>query len=417
MKRLALILAGLALGASVAHASIKNQPPGSGGGGGGSGTVTSVGLSSTGGTLTVTGSPVTTSGTIDAELGALTGDVTTTAGSLATSIGAGKVTLAKQANLAADSIQCNPSNSAATPAACNPLAVANLMGAQIAAQAGPITFASGNVAYGTYTYDGVTLTDGMVVLSAGTTATYTCGAGTDSTGKNGAVTGNPCGGLWIVKAGAAWVRPVNFPSGYVIAANCNLTVFIEQGTAHQGHTYRLTTSSAVTIDTSAALFSDSTIGNATATAVGTVYVSDAAGVAAHQYAALVQAPPTATGDCASFITGNDGALHGSIADPNGQACTYADANGHPVFSNFSSPAVTGSGCSLAANSYDNTGAIVATGADTCTLTFGGSFTVSQPFCVATGYNATVLPRISTAPTATAVIFATAAAGTFAYHCL
>ena len=51
--------------------------------GGGSGTVTSVGASSTG-SIAITGSPITTAGTMTFDLGALTGDCTTTAGTLAT---------------------------------------------------------------------------------------------------------------------------------------------------------------------------------------------------------------------------------------------------------------------------------------------------------------------------------------------
>ncbi len=61
-------------------------------------------------------------------LPALTGDVTSSAGSAATTIAAGSVTLAKQANLAANSVQCNNTGSPATPIACTVAQTNTLLG-------------------------------------------------------------------------------------------------------------------------------------------------------------------------------------------------------------------------------------------------------------------------------------------------
>jgi hypothetical protein len=62
-----------------------------------------------------------------AQMPALTGDVTTPAGSVATTIAAGAVSLAKQANLAANSIQGNNTGSPATPLALTAAQVRTLL--------------------------------------------------------------------------------------------------------------------------------------------------------------------------------------------------------------------------------------------------------------------------------------------------
>lgn len=68
-----------------------------------------------------------------AQFPALTGDVTTSAGSLATTIAAGAVTLAKMANLAANSIIGNNTGSPATPIALTVAQVNTLLGTPVAA--------------------------------------------------------------------------------------------------------------------------------------------------------------------------------------------------------------------------------------------------------------------------------------------
>jgi hypothetical protein len=72
----------------------------------------------------------------------LTGDVVATApGASPSVIQAGVVTLAKQANLAASSIECNTSGSAATPQACNVAQTNTLLGLKqtLSATTGSIT--------------------------------------------------------------------------------------------------------------------------------------------------------------------------------------------------------------------------------------------------------------------------------------
>jgi hypothetical protein len=118
----------------------------------------------------------------------------------------------------------------------------------------------------------------------------------------------------------------------------------------------------------------------------------------------------------------------NLCNPGGQnfittVCAPADPQFHPNGSHLALPTVSGVGCTDAAPglSGDNSGAITAVGADTCTLTFGNLFRFqganTAPFCAVAGYSATVLPFVSVAPTATAVTFHTAAAGTFSYVCL
>lgn len=90
---------------------------------------------------------------------ALTGDVTTTAGTVATTIGAGTVTLAKMANLAANSIIGNNTGTAATPIALTAAQVKTLLAvslttdvtgtlqaAQAPAHTGDVTSSAGSLA-------------------------------------------------------------------------------------------------------------------------------------------------------------------------------------------------------------------------------------------------------------------------------
>ena len=411
MKR--IIFAALVAAVFVAQlstASIKNQPPGSGGGSSsGGGTVSDI--TSTGGTVTVTNP---TGPTTNLETSALAGDITTS-GTTAT-IAAGAVTLAKQAALAADSVPCNASNSSATQTACNPLAVANLLGAQLNV-ASAVALSTATPAYGTFTNDtSVTLTNGMIVMVYTVGSGQTCGTGTTSNGTGGAISGAPCAGLWVVQSGAPWIRPVNFPNGYTLLANCDLSVFIQQGTAYGGHTFYLTTTSAVTINTTNQVWHDGTIPSATSTALGLVKVTNSAGYGVFAASSQQTGITYKAGDCLQTPD-----THGTVTDignaNNTQGpCIVGDANGHPILDAFGdAPTVAGTGCSIASGSTDNRGAIVATGADTCTLTFGDAYT-NAPFCATSGYSATVLPYIHTAPTTAAVAFSTAAAGTFSYVC-
>lgn len=101
----------LLLGSLDAHAVIKNQSPATGGGGG-SGTVTSVGATSSDSSVTITGSPITTSGSFGltvsatniasgtlpcARLPALTGPITTSG--CAATVGANQIALTNLAQI------------------------------------------------------------------------------------------------------------------------------------------------------------------------------------------------------------------------------------------------------------------------------------------------------------------------------
>jgi hypothetical protein len=332
----------------------------------------------------------------------------------------GAVTLAKQAALIADSFNCNTSNSAATPQACNPLAAANLIGAQIAAQAAISLTTGGDHAYGTYTStDGVALTNGEVVFVYQGGVGQTCGTGTNSSGTGGALSASAgiCNGLWLVNTGAPWTRPINFPAGYVIAQNCNLTVFIEYGTHLIGHTYRISTASAITINTSQLPVTDATLGFASTTIRGTVTVTEITGTQVPVWQGNL---PTAFGDCASYFDAGAGLADlGNASVQIAGPCIVGDANGDIYALNNSSAIlnVTGTGCSSAANSTNNSGAIIAAGIDTCFVTFGGAGFPTAPFCTLTPYSTLVLPFISTPPTTAGFGAKTAAAGTFSYQCM
>lgn len=57
-------------------------------------------------------------------------------------------------------------------------------------------------------------------------------------------------GPWVVQAGA-WTRPTWYPSGGTTQAFPFITTFVRLGTVYQGSTWRMTTSGAITIDTTA----------------------------------------------------------------------------------------------------------------------------------------------------------------------
>jgi len=386
--RRALVGLVAALISASAFAVIKNQPPGSGGGGGG-GSVSTV--TSTGSTITVTNP---TGPTVNVETAAQTGDVTTV-GTVAT-IAPGAVTLAKQAALAASSIPCNTSTSAATQQACNPLAAANLMSAVISVYAAT----TANITLtGTQTIDTtVLLVQGEAVLVKNQT----------TSSQNG---------IYIVQSGA-WTRAINFPDGYIIAQNCVLAVYVTNGSANQGRTFQLgLNGGAITIGTTAQTWRDAAFAVGSSSTFGLVKLGGTGSQTAAGYAGTI---PNGSGqDCVNWFGGGTNAGiqdAGNVAGDTGP-CILADASGHPILDAAgNAPVVAGTGCSLSANSTDNRGAIVATGADACTLTFGDAYT-NAPFCTVSGVSATVLPRVHALASVSAATFDTAAAGTFTYVCL
>lgn len=331
--------------------------------------------------------------------GPLTGDVTTpTAGATNTTITASAVTNTKLANMNANSIKCNSTPGAAAPTDCNPLQVANLVGAMVLADVVATTNLTNS---GLQTIDSAAGFSGEVVLEVGQTSSI----------QNG---------LWVMNTGA-WTRPVNFPSGYVIAQFCTLQIAIGRGSLQQGTWWRLSTqSAALTIDTSNLSWTQALLRAATTTLAGTVRLTDTGNPAA----GMTLSPSSAGGqvnDCMAATT-----VNGSIGDVGNASqslfgpCIISDQNGHPILSALlTPPVVTGTGCTLAAGTNsDNTGAIVATGLDTCTLTFAGTgFLYAAPHCSIGNHGATVLANLTALPTAVHAIFATAAAGTFEYTCL
>lgn len=306
----------------------------------------------------------------------------------------GAVTLQKQANLAGNSIQCNESSNSATPSACTPTAAAVLMSAAITVQ---VVATTNNTLTGLQTIDGQPMTSGQSVLVIGQTI------GSQN-------------GIYLVQSGA-WIRDKNFPSGYVLPQNCDILFLIQRGTLFGRYWFRLDTSGgSLTIGTSNLVIGVIPEKLATATVAGVVVITEAG----DKSVGLASGAVVNQFDCPDYNDVSTG-LSGSIADDGNAAfvtgpCVTSDPIGHPHFALITAPTVSGAGCSAVAGSQDNTGAIVATGIDTCTVAFGGVFTTA-PFCTVSGYSATVLPTISSAPTTLHAIFATAAAGTFSYHCL
>jgi hypothetical protein len=319
----------------------------------------------------------------------------------------GAVTLAKQANLAADSFQGNATNAAATPQAFNPLAAANLMSAVVSVVAydSQVTAVPSGLPQ---TIDGVSISAGQAVFIQGNTA-------------------QSFSGIYIAQTSGTWTRAINFPAGYVITQNCVLTIFVQKGTLYGGSSVAVNTTSAITIGTSNITSAQISYHSATDSIPGLVTTTDTAGSATAVI--LNGASPNAQYDCASFVNDNNAALQGDIGD-NGNiqfnntahghqgGCTVTDSFGH-IYHDGSgtAPVVTGTGCSLTAGGTDESGSIVATGVDTCTVTFGQVFAIA-PNCSVTGVGVTntVLPWLSALPTTSAFISKTTAAGTYTYLC-
>jgi len=262
---------------------------------------------------------------------------------------------------------------------------------------------------GSQTIDGIGVGNGELVLVTANTPS------------------NTSRGIFVVSSAGSWSRSSLMPSGLIIPQFTQTSIIAKQGNTLAGTIYELNTLSGnITVDTSGQSWNPRPPSAATATTFGTSIVTDGLS----SLVAGVASPPSgvvggATGDCASF-----NGVNGSIADLTISTsvigpCMVTDQQSHPIFSS-TAPTVTGAGCSLANTlpdrPSDNKGAVVATGADTCTITYHSSFNmpvsgVIRPVCVVSGYSSAVAPVITTAPSTTAFTVTTAAAGTFAYHCL
>jgi hypothetical protein len=305
-------------------------------------------------------------------------------------VGPGTITLAKQANLAADSIPCNPNSSAGVQQACNPLQIANLMSGVLNVN---VVSTSNITLSGTQTIDGFPVTQGDFVLVAGQTTAS-------------------ANGIYVAQSGA-WTRAINFPSGYTIQQNCALEVIIQSGTVRQGHVYRLNTGSAIIIGTNSQAWIDASLASATSTVAGALKISQQ-GLTAAGVGSVVNA----IGDCTSFLD-----LTGSVADQGNAIvvgtsgpCIVGDSNGNLLSAlNSNTASVTGTGCSAGANSTNNSGSITTVGVDTCTLTFNSPF-ATAPFCSIGNVGPTVLAYLNALPGTGSAVFKTTAAGTFTYTC-
>lgn len=324
-------------------------------------------------------------------LPAFTGDVTTSAGSSATIIAANAVTNAKAAQMAGGTIKCNPTSTAANAVDCNPLQATVLQNVGLVALVA--TFNNITLS-GLQTIDGLALSVGNVVL-----------VGFQSTSSQN--------GIYIVAAGA-WTRAPFFSAGIVLAQNCNISVFVQEGTTQGGHTFQLTTltTSTVTIGSTAQAWADSSP-LATSVKQGFVKLTDG-GFPAVAY----EIDNTPAGlDCTSFVDAN-----GSVSDQgnvNGVSgpCVTSDANGHWLPENAGSGPTTSAG-TLDAAATDQSGTITGlTAATTVTLTFGSAWTY-VPHCVANNSTGTAVGYTPATPVSmTARTFTMAAlTGSLTYAC-
>lgn len=192
---------------------------------------------------------------------------------------AGAITNAKLANMANSTIKGNFSGSSGAPQDLNPLAVANMLNATFA-----VTYAATANVLSLSGAQSITINNGNHVVSPVTPATGTTVLLT-------AQTTTSQNGLWVVQSGA-WTRPANFPTGFVIAAQCNVVV-IDEST---GSRWVLTTTTqlggsatAVTIDTTSQGWTLEAV-EASQTLLGNVFASGSPA----QPVATIGSPPTST---------------------------------------------------------------------------------------------------------------------------
>jgi len=307
----------------------------------------------------------------------------------------------------------NPSSSSSAAAsAMNPLTAANLMQATLGASVvatNNVTSLSGAVSLTRVDGSTVTPTVSEIVLLTGQT----------TTSQNG---------LWLVNSGA-WTRPINFPSGAVILAQCAVFVF----DYYAGEMWTLNTTiggsgANVTIDTTGQSWTLKQVA-ASETLAGVVKITSTTGT----HPVLQYNGTTITNnsgaDCVNFGSNSSTSFFAEDAGNwNGTTgpCIVGDANGHPVLdanNGTQAPALSGTGCTVPSGVTlrDNTGAITVTSSSTtCTLTFSGAFT-TQPNCTVTSVGAaSVIAYVNAIPAngATTVVFhANGANGTFEYTCL
>lgn len=286
-----------------------------------------------------------------AALPAFTGDVTTTAGTTTTTIAANAVTNAKAAQMVTSTIKCSNTGSTANPQDCNPLPVANMIGAVLSVDVA----ATANI-----TLSGIQTLDGQSGFAGEVVAVMA-----ESSSVND--------GFYIMSAGA-WPRAGNFKSGDIINQFCNLSVFIEKGTAEGGLHWRLVTSSAnITVGITGQSWVRAPYANASTTVRGVATVTS---TSTSPNASMVASPTSvggATFDCVFFQDAN-----GSVGDGNALSnfgpCAITDAGGHLLTTNASGSAPSSSVGTISTDSTDNRGRVTAITATTSiTITFRSNF--------------------------------------------
>lgn len=85
-------------------------------------------------------------------------------------------------------------------------------------------------------------------------------------------------GPWIMQSGA-WTRPAWYPSGGTTQAYQFITTFVRLGTKYSGSTWRITTSGAITIDTTATTWTEALLGTSLGSAFANTALSNLASVA------------------------------------------------------------------------------------------------------------------------------------------
>lgn len=285
--------------------------------------------------------------------------------------------IASMPSVATSTVVGNFSGSTGAPTALQPVALISMQNAVIAVD----VIATSNLTLsGSQTIDGFVVGAGNFVLATGQT-----------TGSQN--------GIWLVQTGA-WVRPPNFPSGFVLPALCDITVIAQRGTAHAGFPYRLGLASAITIDTTSQTWVALGLGS--------------------QFPYAVITPTPTAGYCVSWTNAN---TVQQVTDTNGQTgpCAVENNNtGHIQLNNGGFPPSSSVG-TINTNSSDHWGQVTGLSAATSiVITFANPWPNNIVSCVASDSVGSVIgvTYTSSAGTITAATFTPAAAltGSLSYLC-